>query len=54
MKACTDNGWELNAHGYDQVPMHKLDDQRAVIMKIDGHDREILPASGRAAGSVQG
>jgi peptidoglycan/xylan/chitin deacetylase (PgdA/CDA1 family) len=25
--------WELNAHGYDQVPMHKLDDQRAVIVK---------------------
>jgi peptidoglycan/xylan/chitin deacetylase (PgdA/CDA1 family) len=30
-RACVDNGWELNAHGYDQVPMHKLDDQRAVI-----------------------
>ena len=33
VKACLENGWELNAHGYDQVPMHKLDDQRAVIMK---------------------
>ena len=33
VKACLDSGWELNAHGYDQVPMHKLDDQRAVIMK---------------------
>ena len=33
VKACTDHGWELNAHGYDQVPMHKLDDQRAIIMK---------------------
>ncbi len=32
-KACVDLGWELNAHSYDQVPMHKLDDQRAVIMK---------------------
>jgi len=32
-QACVDLGWELNAHGYDQVPMHKLDDQRAVIMK---------------------
>jgi hypothetical protein len=31
--ACVDNGWELNAHGYDQQPMHKLDDQRASIMK---------------------
>jgi peptidoglycan/xylan/chitin deacetylase (PgdA/CDA1 family) len=33
VKACIDSGWELNAHGYDQVPMHKVDDQRAVIMK---------------------
>jgi peptidoglycan/xylan/chitin deacetylase (PgdA/CDA1 family) len=32
-QACVDLGWELNAHSYDQVPMHKLDDQRAVIMK---------------------
>jgi peptidoglycan/xylan/chitin deacetylase (PgdA/CDA1 family) len=32
-QACVDLGWELNAHGYDQVPMHKLDDQRAVIDK---------------------
>lgn len=33
VEACIANGWELNAHGYDQVPMHKLDDQRAVIAK---------------------
>ena len=32
-QACVDSGWELNAHGYDQVPMHKLDDQRGSIMK---------------------
>ena len=32
-QACVDDGWELNAHGYDQVPMHKLDDQKAVIDK---------------------
>src|ERR1041385_1120864 len=32
-RACVDAGWELNAHGYDQVPMHGLDDQRAVINK---------------------
>jgi allantoinase len=31
--ACLESGWELNAHGYDQVPMHKADDQRGVIMK---------------------
>jgi allantoinase len=33
VQACIDNGYELNAHGYDQVPMHKLDDQKAVIEK---------------------
>jgi len=32
-EACLNNGWEFNAHGFDQVPMHKLDDQRAVIDK---------------------
>ena len=32
VEACVENGWELNAHSYDQVPMHKLDDQRRVIM----------------------
>jgi hypothetical protein len=32
-EACVESGWELNAHGYEQVPMHKLDDQRAVIRK---------------------
>ena len=31
--ACVESGWELNAHSYDQVPIHKLEDQRAVIMK---------------------
>ncbi|HET9903544.1 MAG TPA: polysaccharide deacetylase family protein [Xanthobacteraceae bacterium] len=33
VKACLDNNWELNAHGYDQQPMHKVDDQRAFINK---------------------
>jgi peptidoglycan/xylan/chitin deacetylase (PgdA/CDA1 family) len=32
-RSCVDAGWELNAHGYDQVPMHRLDDQKAVIDK---------------------
>jgi len=26
-----DSGWEFMAHGYDQIPMHKLDDQRGTI-----------------------
>jgi len=31
--ACRELGWELNAHAYEQVPMHKLEDQRASIFK---------------------
>ena len=42
VKACIEAGWELNAHGYDQVPMHKLEDQKAVI---DRHHRKILGSS---------
>jgi hypothetical protein len=33
VRACLDSGWELNAHSYDQQPMHKLDDQRGMILK---------------------
>ena len=29
--ACLEAGWEFNAHSYEQVPMHKLEDERAVI-----------------------
>jgi allantoinase len=31
VQACMESSWELNAHSYEQIPMHKLDDQRAVI-----------------------
>jgi allantoinase len=31
--ACLDSGWELNAHSYDQLPMHKLEDERHTILK---------------------
>ena len=33
VRACLDSGWELNAHSYDQRPMHKLEDQRATIAR---------------------
>lgn len=33
VEACLKSNWELNAHGYEQIPMHKLDDQRAVIKR---------------------
>src|SRR5690242_7224703 len=32
-RACIENGWELNAHGYEQIPMHHLSDQRAAIVQ---------------------
>jgi allantoinase len=31
--ACLENGWELNAHRYEQIPMHPLDDERAAIVR---------------------
>jgi allantoinase len=33
VEACLESHWELNAHSYEQTPMHKLDDQRAVIAR---------------------
>src|SRR5262245_33418167 len=33
VKACIDSGWELNAHSYEQIPMHKLEDQKGTIAK---------------------
>jgi len=32
-EACRDNGWEFNAHGFEQLPMHKLDDEREAIRR---------------------
>jgi hypothetical protein len=31
IRACLESGWELNAHSYDQQPMHQLGNQRDVI-----------------------
>jgi peptidoglycan/xylan/chitin deacetylase (PgdA/CDA1 family) len=33
INACLDSGWEINAHSYEQIPMHKVEDQRGVIAK---------------------
>ena len=30
VRACLDSGWELNAHSYDQQPMHKLEAQSPI------------------------
>ena len=49
--ACAEAGWELNAHGYDQVPMHKLDDQKAVIDKSVAIISQVLRKAARVAGS---
>ena len=31
VEACLGSRWELNAHSVEQIPMHRLEDQRAVI-----------------------
>jgi len=33
VEACLESGWEANAHAYEQIPMHKVDDQRENIRK---------------------
>lgn len=33
VQACIESGWELNAHSFDQIPMHRLDDQNAEIVR---------------------
>ena len=33
IQAVADAGWELNAHGYDQIPMHKVEDQLGDIKR---------------------
>ena len=33
LEACLESGWELNAHAFEQIPMHKVDDQRENIRK---------------------
>ena len=30
-EACLEAGWEFNAHSYEQIPMHKLEDERVTI-----------------------
>jgi allantoinase len=42
VQACIDNGYELNAHGYDQVPMHKLDRVGAVRTAANHHPGRIV------------
>jgi allantoinase len=33
VEACLASGWELNAHSYEQIPMQRLDDERATIKR---------------------
>ncbi|MGH8210561.1 MAG: polysaccharide deacetylase family protein, partial [Steroidobacteraceae bacterium] len=30
---CLESGWEFNAHSFEQIPMHKLEDQRDSIFR---------------------
>ena len=48
IQAVADAGWELNAHGYDQIPMHKVEDQLGVDQEGRRHRRQVLgPAAAR-------
>jgi allantoinase len=33
VEACLESGWELNAHSYDQRPMHKVEDEAETIKR---------------------
>lgn len=33
LEACLESGWELNGHGWEQIPMQEVDDQRESIRK---------------------
>lgn len=33
LEACLESGWEFNAHGWEQRPMHEVEDQRAEIRR---------------------
>jgi len=33
VEACLKSNWELNAHSFEQIPMHRLEDERAVIKR---------------------
>jgi peptidoglycan/xylan/chitin deacetylase (PgdA/CDA1 family) len=33
VEACREANWELNAHSYEQIPMQRLEDERAVIVR---------------------
>ena len=52
VQACIDSGWELNAHGYEQIPMHKVDDQRGDHREAD-RIVEKFWGGRRAAGSAR-
>src|ERR1043166_7891052 len=42
VRACLDSGWELNAHSYDQQPMHKLAAQRETIFRFSGINQKFF------------
>ena len=31
--ACLESGWDLTAHGYEHIPMHRLDNQSESIAR---------------------
>ena len=51
--ACLERGWELTAHGYEHVPMHRIEISRRSSSGQSASSRN-SPATGRAAGGVLG
>ena len=44
------DGWEFMGHAYDQMPIHKDEDQEAMIERVDGRHRALhRQAAGRLA-----
>ena len=51
-RAAHDAGWEFMGHAYEQMPIHRVDDQKAMIERSLGGHREIHRRRGRSAGSA--
>ena len=40
-RECRDSGWEFMGHAWEQMPIHKIDDQRAMIERSVGDHRAL-------------
>ena len=52
VEACLKNRWELNAHSVEQIPMHRVDDERKVIRESVEIIERMAPMYCMSSGSV--